>query len=194
MTAAPDSLAAVHRHGTQLARASWFAAVGEPLTAGERDDAAIYLAGVAFTATPVVGVAGWPQASELLRRPGWDERVWDNEEEHRRRLLRQATAIHGEAALMTALTAVSVAASDLVHGAAAIAATRGGTADETLTRVAAGAATQACYLAALATAARDPAAEPPRANDDDHPFHAKYRLFAGGRWPLTIADDHFYIF
>lgn len=184
-----DSLAPVRHLCGRVSRESWFAAVGEPLTPGEIDDAQCYLDGLGLgpgTPLTVAGVAGWAEASRLLQRPDWDSRWWDAEDLLRTQLLQRATAAHGQSPLLAALTDVTVAANDIVHGAAAIAATRAGTADEQLARVAAGAATQACYLAALATAAGDTAT--------DHPFQAKYRLFAGGRWPLTIADNQFYLF
>jgi hypothetical protein len=59
-----------------------------------------------------------------------------------------------------------------------------GIADPMLTRVASGAAAQACHQAALAIAA---AAGP------DHLFAMKFRLFAAGRWPLGIVGDRFFV-
>jgi hypothetical protein len=70
-------------------------------------------------------------------------------------------------------------------GAASIAAARDGVADPALSRVAAGAATQAAYQAALARAAGSP---------DSHPFAIKFRLFAAGRWPLGLVSDTFHLF
>ena len=180
-----ERLAAIQRQASQVARQSWFAAVGEPLCPGEIEDAQIYLAGLCVAPVSVVGVAGWTAASDLLQQPEWDDRWWHAEERLRGQLLATATDLHGQDTLLVALTNVTVAASDVVHGAAAVAAARRGTADERLSRVAAGAATQACYLAGLATAA---------GCDTAHPFHAKYRLFAAGRWPLTIAGNQFHLF
>jgi len=184
-----QGLAPVRNLCARVARESWFAAVAEPLTLGEIDDAQCYLDGIGLSLDApiqVTGVTGWDAASRLLQRPDWDRRWWEAEELLRTQLLQRAATSHGQSALIAALTEITVAANDIVHGAAAIAATRAGTADERLARVAAGAATQACYLGALATAAG--------ATATGHPFQAKYRLFAAGRWPLTIADSYFYVF
>ncbi|MHA1567516.1 MAG: hypothetical protein ACTSX7_19570 [Alphaproteobacteria bacterium] len=185
MPTVSEGLAALEQQASQVARQSWFAAVGEPLSPGEIEDAQIYLEGLDIDAVSVVGVPGWAAASSLLQQPDWDVRWWDGEERLRRQLLDSATDLYGQDTLLAALTKITLAASDIVHGAAAIAAARGGTADERLSRVAAGAATQACYLAGLATAV---------ASGNSHPFHAKYRLFAAGRWPLTIAGNQFHLF
>ena len=66
-----------------------------------------------------------------------------------------------------------------------MAAARGGVADAGLIRSAAGAATMACYQAAVGVAAE-------LANDN--PFIAKYRLFEAGHWPLCVRGAAFYIF
>jgi hypothetical protein len=70
-------------------------------------------------------------------------------------------------------------------GAAAVAAARAGMADPSVTRVAAGAASQACDQAALALAA---------GADGHHPFAAKYRLFLAGRWPLGVVGSRGFVF
>ena len=57
----------------------------------------------------------------------------------------------------------------------------------------AGAATLACYQAAVGIAAglaADAANEP----TGDNPFIAKYRLFEAGHWPLCVRGAAFYIF
>jgi hypothetical protein len=72
-----------------------------------------------------------------------------------------------------------------VHGAAAVAASRSGVADEALIRAAAGAATQGAYHAALVLAA---------GGDEHHPFAIKFRLFEAGRWPLGIVGATFNLF
>jgi hypothetical protein len=169
----------------EVAQASWFAACGEALTPGERGDAAAYLAALGLEAAAIEGVAGWTDAAATTQRPDWSQRWWETEERERRALYESAAAKSGEAALLAALSAVTQAASDLVHGAAAVAASRAGVADPALHRVAAGAAAQACYHAALALAA---------GHGDAHGFAVKFRLFAAGRWPLGIVGARFFVF
>jgi hypothetical protein len=177
-----EAVAALARRG---ASASWFVAVGEQLAAGERADAASYLDGLGFAGIATAGVADWQQAKALADAPDWDPAWWNEEERLRIGLLEAATARHGRAPLLAALSRAAQGASDTAHGQAALATVRAGIADPTLARAATGAATQASYLAALAVAA---------ATDPDHPFLAKFRLFEAGRWPLGIVAGRFRLF
>src|SRR6187402_53811 len=97
----------------EVRSASWFAALGEPLTDGDRADATAYSG-----ATEVQRIASWAEAEAFLKSPAtlpW----WDREEALRRELLAQAAARHPERALWSALTALTTEAGDLVHGKAA---------------------------------------------------------------------------
>ncbi len=180
---ARGGLAAVRALAAAIPRGSWFAACGEPLTAGERDDVAAYLADLGLPDTPVAGTAGWAEAAATTRRPDWSRAWWDTESREQQALHRRAAERFGEEKLLVALSAVTEAAQPL-HGAAALAMSRAGIADPALARVAAGAAAQACHQAALALAA---------GAGSDHLFAAKYRLFAAGRWPLGIVADCFFV-
>jgi hypothetical protein len=69
--------------------------------------------------------------------------------------------------------------------------------DDQLLRAIAGAAAQAAHLAALALLAADDEAAAKAAGEPtllDHPFMAKFRLFARGRWPLGLAGRTLNIF
>lgn len=178
-------LDAIGRLAQAIAQDSWFAAVGEPLIDAERDEARLYLDGLGFAHVDIASVGDWRQAKAAADAPNWDPAWWQAEERERARLLERAEAIVDEGALYAALSAVTNAASDILHGKAAVAAARGGVADAGLIRSAAGAASIACYQAALVKAAEA---------DDTHPFAAKYRLFAAGRWPLAINDGTLSVF
>jgi len=182
MTLDDGAVAALAR---RAAAAAWFAAVGEPLTNGERADAAGYLGALGFAGTAIESVADWRQARALADAPDWDPAWWDEEERRRVALLAAASARHGRAPVLAALSRATRAASDAAHGQAALATVRAGIADPALARAAAGAATQACYLAALAASG---------AVDAEHPFFAKFRLFEAGRWPLGIVAGRFRLF
>lgn len=178
-------LAALSGFAASLGRVSWFTGVGQALTDGESREARLYLFALGFDAARLTAVPDWRAAEAVTRDPGWDSRWWDAEETLRTALLAQAQRRWGEPALMTALTRVTDEATRVTLGAASIAAARDGVADPALARVAAGAATQAAYQAALAQAM---AAEP------DHPFATKFRLFAAGRWLLGLVGEAFYVF
>jgi hypothetical protein len=186
LTAEADAgaLAAVRDFARNLAHASWFAACGEALSEGELLDARAYVAALGQCALEISAVGSWRDAAATAQRPDWSRDWWDAEARAQRDLQRQAAARFGDETLLAALTAVTEAA-DALHGAAAVALNRAGLADPTLTRVAAGAAAQACHQAALALAA---SAGP------DHLFSSKYRLFAAGRWPLGIVGGCFFVF
>jgi hypothetical protein len=156
--------------------AAWFSTLGAPLGEGEAADIDAYLAGLGLAAAlPPLVVAGWGQAGEIIRNAAgaW----WAAEEAERARLE------HG--ARLDPADPQWLALTDTLHGAAAVAAARGGGADPGLIRAAAGAATYAAHQYRLARAAGE---------RDTHPFMRKYALFSGGRWPLGLYGDRFAIF
>lgn len=163
----------------------WFFMLGEPLSAAERQLGRDYLVqwGNADDYT-IESVSDWRSALHVIANPEWDPRLWDLEQKERQRLLAKANAVCGEAQVRSILSDV-VSASEHAHGTAAIVAARIGCTDLGFIRAAAGAASEAVYLARLATLA----GEPPR-----HGFHAKQSLFAGGHWPLGALHGRFYIF
>lgn len=164
----------------EVGAASWFAAVGEAPTPAEREEAVI----AAEDVGPIAAVADWETARALIQGTGWNREWWRARELRRRDLLSAAEARLGASAALAELSEVMRVAGDRVHGAAAIAATRAGLADPGLARAAAGAATEATYLAALARLAGRP----------DPAFEAGFRLFQAGRWPLGPIDGAFRLF
>jgi len=162
----------------EISAASWFAALGEPLTDGDRTDALAYA-----NVDDVTLVTSWPEAEAFLKAPAslaW----WDREEALRKALLARAEAKVPERALWTALTELTTEAGDLVHGRAATAAARMGGAAPASIHVAAGAAAQAVYQLAVARIAGETASL----------FESKFRLFAAGRWPLGVAGSRLVLF
>jgi hypothetical protein len=168
----------------EVRAASWFAALGEPLTEGDRSDAAAFLIALDFGAMEIGQARDWPDAERLLKAPDWTPTWWDREEALRRKLLAKAEALYPERTLWSSLTELTTDAGDLVHGKAATAASRMGNAARASIHVAAGAATQAVYHLALARLAGNGAS----------PFEIKFRLYAAGRWPLGIVSDRLMLF
>jgi hypothetical protein len=168
----------------EIRAAAWFAALGEPLTEGDRADANAYATTLGL-GTLVLGQArDWAEAERVLKAPEWSHDWWDREEAFRKRLLANAEARYPERALWTALTELTTEAGEIVHGKAATAASRMGNAAKASIHVAAGAAAQAAYQLALARLAGDAAS----------PFESKFRLFAAGRWPLGVAGSTLVLF
>jgi hypothetical protein len=153
---------------------AWFSTLGEPLGEAERGDVAAYLAGLAMAA-PVHAVSSWREAGAICAQPA---ELWWSAEERERACLEQKARLHPADPQWLSLN-------EALHGAAAVAAARGGCADPALIRAAAGAASYAAYQARLAHAAGAPAT---------HPFLRKYALYCGGRWPLGVYEGRFAIF
>ena len=169
----------------RLGAASWFSVIGEALSPAEHADAAGYIMSLGLNNVEASEISSWGDAEACIKATDWDSGWWDAEERLRHSLLERAQECYGEAVMLQALTDISEQVSDTVHGAAAVAAARSGVADAGLIRAAAGAATMACYQAAVGIAA-DLA--------NDNPFIAKYRLFEAGHWPLCVRGAAFYIF
>ena len=162
--------------GPGALHAAWFSTLGAPLGAGEEADIRAYLAGLGLDAAlPTLVVESWTQADEIIRNPA---PTWWAAEEAARAKLEQGIRLDPADPAWLALT-------DTLHGAAAVAAARGGGADPGLIRAAAGAATYAAYQHRLAAAA---------GAGEAHPFMRKYALFSGGRWPLGLYGDRFAVF
>ncbi len=168
----------------EVRAASWFAALGEPLTEGDRGDAATYASTLGFSAVEIGLARDWPEAERLLKAPDWTPAWWDREEALRRTLLTEAEARYPERALWSSLTELTTEVGDLVHGKAATAAARMGNAAPASIHVAAGAAAQAVYQLALARLVGQSAS----------PFESKFRLYAAGRWPLGFVGAKLILF
>lgn len=177
-------LMGLDRVKAEIRAASWFAALGEPLTEGDRADAGSYLAALGFGDLDIDVAHDWPEAERLLKAPDWSPVWWDREEARRRELLSRAESRYPQHALWTALTELTTEAGELVHGKAATAAGRMGDAAKASIHVAAGAAAQAVYQLAIARLA----------GEQDSPFESKFCLFAAGRWPLCIVGSRLILF
>jgi hypothetical protein len=169
---------------SELRTAAWFAALGEPLTDGDRADADAYARALGLGMLLLGQARDWPEAERVLKAPDWSPIWWDREEAQRRRLLVEAEARYPERALWAALTELTTELGDTVHGKAGVAAARMGGAAKASIHVAAGAAAQAAYQLALARLAEDAAS----------PFESKFRLFAAGRWPLGVVGSTLILF
>jgi hypothetical protein len=168
----------------EVRAASWFAALGEELTEGDRADAEAYAAALGLGSLAIDVAHDWPEAERLLKAPDWSPAWWNREEALRRTLLERAEARYPERALWAALTELTTDAGELVHGKAATAAARMDNAAKASIHVAAGAASQAVYQVAVARLAGDSASL----------FESKFRLFAAGRWPLGVVGTRLVLF
>jgi hypothetical protein len=155
------------------------------LRAPEIAAAEAYLAAFDLAPAPVESVADWHAASALAQRDDWSRDWWQVEETARTALYRDAAASLGETTLLARLSAAMAETADAIQQAATAALARAGIADEALSRVAAGAASQASHQSALAGAAGRGA---------DHGFVIKYELYRGGRWLLGVVGERCFVF
>lgn len=185
-----DGLRAVARLSKLVGNLAWFSAVGRPLTAIERDAAERYVNGIGFPEVHIAGVENWLAASEAAQATDFGEDWWEAEEQMRRALFDEALQFNDEHDLEVALAHVSTRAGEVAHERAMKAAARHGVSDPDLLKVAAGAAAQSVYQAALVLAAQSGLSGP----DAEHPFAMKFRLFESGRLPLGLVGNTFNLF
>lgn len=163
----------------------WFFMLGEPITEVDRVRVREYLKGLGVEEEyPIEGVSSWADARTAITSSEWEQSIWQAERREAGQLRAAANAKHGELGVLETLSSV-VSASDAAHGAAAVAAARIGCTDFGVIGSAAGAASEALYMAALADLA---------GRTDEHPFIARRALFAGGHWPLGVTSGRYYIF
>lgn len=164
---------------------AWFGMLGQPLGAEERGQISHYLSGLGLVDDfQIESVSDWSAAHAAIASPGCDQRWWDAEQREKERLSKKATEDVGESEFWRSLSP-SLESADRVYEAAAVEAARGGCSDVGLIRAAAGALSQALYLAELSRIAGEGAR---------HPFAIKKAVFAGGHWPLGIVQGTYYVF
>ena len=162
----------------------WFSCLGEPVTDADQADAQGVIDGLLAGDLGIAWVGDLNAAAALLQRTDHLRSWADAEDEEIRRLTGRAEAIFGAGDTTDGLNRVMHRASDAAVGPAAVACARAGIASEALPKVAAGSAAQAAHGMALVLGAGAEA---------HHPFAARFRLFAGGRWPLAAAGGLFHL-
>ncbi len=180
----PDRQARLDDFFARLGDQSWFSCLGEPAAAADQAEAQAVVDGLLAGDFGIAWMGNLNAAAALLQRTDLSRSWADAEDEETRRLTGRAEAVFGEDDITDGLTRVMHRASDAAIGPAAVACARAGIASEALPKVAAGAASQAAHGMALVLAAGAAA---------HHPFAARFRLFAGGRWPLAAAGGLFHL-
>lgn len=187
MTAASTpfaALSALDALEASFGQQAWFSALAETPTAAELADVRHYLDALGLDAVAIEWAADLAVARTIANRPDWDRAWADAEQAAVTDLIAAAEARIGRGQATNRLNRLMSGLSTIVTGPAATAAARFGLADPGLNRAMAGAAIQAAFergLVTIADAGRD------------HPMAAKYRLLAGGRWPLAVVHGSFHI-
>lgn len=166
---------------------TWFSRLGEPLDQRERHLAQLYLDGLGFPDAEPAVLGNWQDAAIAAETLDRDPLGWEAEEMLRTGLVSAALERLDEQAVTTALALVAQRTGDTARDAVEDAAAISDVSDLDLVHAAAGALAQAANGAALVVMAE---AE----NDEDpHPFLARWRLFARGRWPIGLAGSTYNI-
>ncbi len=161
----------------------WFTRLGETPTPAERALADDYFARFGRPKTIAVWLHDLQAAEEVMQRAGVSD-AWDRAERALAASLSAALEARlGRVAAAETLNRLMLAASDAAMAGAREVFPRHKRDNAALMRVAAGSGSRAAAEYALALLA-DPAPQ-------DHPFAAKWRLFAAGRWPLIAVEDQF---
>lgn len=160
---------------------AWFSRLGEALDARETYLARAYLDGLGFPEAEAALLGDWEEAAGAAESHDSDPMGWEAEEMLRTGLISRALERLDEEAIGAALTLVAQKTGEDARDAIEDAAAMDDVEDMGLIQAATGALAQAANGAALVILAE--------AEDDDppHPFLARWRLFARGRWPVGLA-------
>jgi hypothetical protein len=170
--------------------------LGEPLDVRDRALARDYLDGLGFPDAEPAPIESWEDAAEAAASLDHNAEGWEAEEQLRAGATEAALARLDEEALAAGLALVAEKAGDAARAAVAEASALWDVEDHELLTALAGAIAQAAHQAALALlAAEDETlAESDEPTLLDHPFMAKFRLFARGRWPVGLAGRTLNVF
>ena len=165
-----------------------FSRLGESLSVPERHLARAYLDGPGFPEADPAMLGSWEEAADAAETLNVDPQGWEAEEMLRAGLVSRALERLDAEAVETLLSYVGVKAGEAAQSAVAYFSSLADLRDESLQNAAAGMLVQAANGAALVILSGDDEDE-----DDPHPFLARWRLFARGRWPVGLAGTSYNI-
>jgi|TARA_R110000868_G_scaffold45045_1_gene149796 hypothetical protein len=166
---------------------TWFSRLGEPLDPRDRVLARAYLDGLGFPEAEPALLTDWSEAAFAAESLDLDPVGWEAEEMLRAGLISRVLERLDPEAVQVALSQVASKTSDSSRDAVEEAASMDDIEDMELIHAAAGALAQAANGAALCVLAEAESDDPP------HPFIARWRLFARGRWPVGLAGASYNI-
>lgn len=174
--------AIVRKYAERIAQGRWFVNLGLPFDEREQGTLDAYV--LATGAAKAVRATSWEHARTIVS----DERAQadaGNDAAEVGRLEARALVATDRAGLMTTMTTIVDGGLEIFFDRAGAAARAARVTDPGIIRVAASAASEAVYRAALAAAVGEP---------ETHWFILRHELFTNGRWPLARIDEAFYVF
>jgi hypothetical protein len=172
----------VRKYAERIGQGRWFVNLGLPFDEREQGTVDAYVR--ATGAAKLLRATSWEYAREILL----DARTKADAEREAaevERLKARALAATDRSALMTTMTTIVDGGLEIFFDRAGAAARAARVSDPGIIRIAASAASEAVYRAALAAAVGEP---------ETHRFILRHELFTNGRWPLARIDDGFYLF
>ncbi len=172
----------VRKYAERISQGRWFVNLGLPFDEREQDTVQAYVR--ATGAGKLVRATSWDDAHAIAidarARAGAEIDAAEVEQ-----LKSRALAATDRPALMTAMTTIVDGGLEVFFDRAGAAARTARITDPAIIRLAASAASEAVYRAALAAAVGEP---------ETHRFILRHELFSNGRWPLAHIEDSFYLF
>jgi hypothetical protein len=172
----------VRKYAERIAQGRWFVNLGLPFDEREQGTVDAYLRSTG--AAKAVRATSWEFAQTIVT----DARARDDADVDAaevERLKARALGTTDRPALMTTMTTIVDGGLEIFFDRAGAAARAARVTDPDIIRLAASAASEAVYRAALAAAVGEP---------ETHRFILRHELFTNGRWPLARIDDGFYLF
>jgi len=193
------ALAVLRQFAHETAHARWFASLGEPLDAETHELANLYLAGLGFPDADVAILPDWDDVVDVAQSLDLNSEAWEAEEQFRAALTEAALDLVSPEGLQVVLTYLAAQLAIPLRESAEEALSLSDENVDALVELLVGAGQQAAYGALLALAAAQAEAAQEGGEVDMvelacHPIFVKYRLFAIGRWPVSLTGRSFNLF
>ncbi len=192
-------LSLLRNFADEIVAGDWFSELGESLDAQTIALAELYVAGLGLPDARLAQIPDWDDALDAAETMDLNSEAWEAEEQLRAAVTEDALRAVTPEGLEVVLTYLSASLAPRARDAAEEALSLSDENADALLELMVGAAQQASFGALLAVAAAHADA---LLNDTDtdieelsrHPLFVKYRLFAIGRWPVSITGRSFNLF
>jgi hypothetical protein len=181
----------------EMANAQWFSELGETLDPQTRALARLYIDGLGMPDADLAQLPDWDDVVDVAQTMDLNSEAWEVEEQLRAAVSEAALHLVTPEGLQVVLTYLSAALAVPLRNAAEEALSLSDENADTLLELMVGAGQQAAFGALLALAAGQAdmdGDEPDIEEISRHPLFVKYRLFAIGRWPVSLTGRSFNLF
>jgi hypothetical protein len=183
----------------EIVRADWYMEVGENMNDELRNFCDVYLSELGFSDAELAIIPDWDDAIYAARSMDMNSEAWETEEQLRAGLTQDALQVVSPEGLQILLTHLAAELTEPIREAAEEALSLTDEPSDDIIELLIGAGQQAAYGAILALAAHQANASLAGEEMDiealqTHPVFMKYRLFAMGRWPVSITGRSFNLF